>query len=243
MPHHRKGPGSDTGCSSVEMKERNGPPAVGHDFLETGLRRQPVTRTGHINPGCGEGRHQKMHHPSIEQKPETAVDGDEDRGAWFCLCCRKEIDPVTRVRTVAEIHPRAVGYLPAFLGKETLPVIDHGRVDRVCISGVELGSRPIVGVGEHRLSSPAQKSRQSHRSWRNEQLECSNSSASSASGTASLKLPNFLSMRSGAMSKAELPGRPLSGNDKGRCMHNSASFMSTARCSEIRVQHSQLATI
>ena len=115
MPEHGKGPRADAGSSSVEMEERHRLPAIGHDFIEACLRRQPVAGTGHVNARRGEGRHQEMHHPSIEQKPEAAVDGDEDRGVGRSPRCGKKIDPVARVRTVSEVDPRAVGYLAAFL--------------------------------------------------------------------------------------------------------------------------------
>ena len=88
---------AEPGRAASKMEEGDRAPAIGDDLVEAGARRKPVVRAGDVDAGGRPGRDQEMHHPLVEQEPQAAMDGDEDRRLRPGIRRREEVDAVARV--------------------------------------------------------------------------------------------------------------------------------------------------
>jgi hypothetical protein len=130
------------------MNEGDGTPAIADDVAQAGRRRQPIVGTCNMHTGRREGRHQKVHHPLVEQEPEAAMDGDEDRRVRRRVQRREEIDLVALVRTISKLQPRS-GQRTAALAEKRLPMGNDGGVDIVGVAGIEVGRGLVALISQH----------------------------------------------------------------------------------------------
>ena len=148
MSQHIHSAGAGAGRVPVLMNEGDGAPAIADDVAQADRRRKPIVGTGNMHASRREGRHQKVHHPLVEQEPETAMDGDEDRRVGRRVQRREEIDLVALVRTISKLQPWG-GERTAALAEKRLPVGDDGRIDVVGIAGIEFGRGLVALISQH----------------------------------------------------------------------------------------------
>jgi hypothetical protein len=92
MSQHIQSAAAGSGGLPVLMNEGDGTAAIVDDVAQADRGREPIVGTGDMHAGRREGRHQKVHHPLVEQKPEAAMDGDQDRRVGRRVQRREEID-------------------------------------------------------------------------------------------------------------------------------------------------------